>query len=223
VSNVEKLEAQLTKLEARLSRYEMGYDSFADAANEINNQLAVLKGSAQLLNAKAASDETRELVSVVLTSVSKLQSLMRRTIQEFPADEESVQKLKETVHADDISILVVDDEAMLRSLLQNLLAKSGYNVRTASSGAEAIESAQKDEYDVILMDYRLGDMNGLEAFREIKKKQVACRVVFLTGDPNIAEIQSAVRSEGAEGFITKPFEVEEIDNVIHHLLQIPAA
>lgn len=223
VKTIEQLEAEISKLSGKLDRYELGYETFAKSANEINNQLAVLKGTAQLSANQPDPDSFRELSSVVVAGVSRIQTMLRQAVQSFPGEGEAVAELKKAVASQEISVLVVDDEAMLRKLLEKMLAKHGYKVQTAGSGEEAIRVGQAQEFDVILMDYRLGDMSGLDAFREIRKEQAACRVVFLTGDPNINEIRSAVHREGAQGFITKPFEVEEINNVIRHLLQKQAA
>ena len=220
---MEQMESELARVRAQIQRYELGYETFAKSANEINNQLAVLKGTAQLAAAQPDSENFSELSSVVLASVSRIQTMLRQSVQAFPVEGEAVAEFKKAVQSQQVSILVVDDEAMLRKLLEKMLTKHGYAVQTAGSGNEAIQVGQEKEFDVILMDYRLGDMSGLDAFREIRKKQAACRVVFLTGDPNINEIRSAVHSEGAQGFITKPFEVEEINHVIQHLLHKQAA
>lgn len=223
MKTIEQMESELQRVRDQMARYEQGYEAFAKSANEINNQLAVLKGTAQLTATQPDEENFRELSSVVLAGVSRIQTLLRQSVRSFPGEGEAVAELKKAVQSQQVSILVVDDEAMLRKLLEKMLAKHGYAVQTAGSGAEAIRVGQEKEFDVILMDYRLGDMSGLDAFREIRKKQIACRVVFLTGDPNINEIRAAVHSEGAQGFITKPFEVEEINNVIQHLLQKQAA
>lgn len=223
VKTIEQLESELARERAQMQRYEQGYEKFAKSANEINNQLAVLKGTAQLAATQPDDENFRELSSVVFSGVSRIQTLLRQAVQAFPGEGEAVVELKRAVQSQQVSILVVDDEAMLRKLLEKMLTRHGYIVQTAGCGADAIRVGQEKEFDVILMDYRLGDMSGLEAFREIRKKQAACRVVFLTGDPNINEIRTAVHNEGAQGFITKPFEVEEINNVIQHLLQRQAA
>ena len=70
------------------------------------------------------------------------------------------------------------------------------------------------------MDFRLGDMDGVQALRKIREFQQASRVVFLTGDPSIEAIQKTVLQEGADGFVTKPFDLKEIVEVVKHLLQM---
>lgn len=220
MSTEEQLQAQIQTLEKMVEKYEQGHESFAVSVNEVNNQLAVLKGHAQLA-ASATDAVTRELVTVILSSVSRIQNLLRSTADEFPRNEPVTQILQTSAKPESVSILVVDDESMIRGLLKSLLSKLGYGVSTASSGGEAIELCAENRYDIILMDYRLGDMNGLDVFNQVRPGQKTSRVVFLTGDPNIAELQTAVHNAGADGFITKPFEVNEIEVVVEHLLQIP--
>lgn len=219
MSTEEQLETNIHQLEMVVDKYKQGHESFAISVNEVNNQLAVLKGHAQMA-ASAEDTVTRELVTVILSSVSRIQILLRRTAEDFPRNDPVSQILEAAAKPETVSILVVDDESMIRGLLSNLLSKLGYVVTTCSSGKDAISLCEDNRYDIILMDYRLGDMNGLEVFNQVRSTQLTSRVVFLTGDPNIGEIQTAVRNAGADGFITKPFEVSEIEMVVDRLLQI---
>ena len=220
MSTEEQFQARIDQLQRLVDKYESGHESFANSVNEVNNQLAVLKGHAQMASSER-DPVTRELVTVILSSVSRIQNLLRTSADRFPANEPVTQILQAGPNPDTVRILVVDDESMIRGLLNSLLAKLGYGVTTASSGEEALELCTDNRYDIILMDYRLGDMNGLDVFQQIRPDQKTARVVFLTGDPNIAELQTAVQQAGADGFITKPFEVAEIEVVIERLLQMP--
>lgn len=222
MSTEEQLQAQIRQLEMLVERYEKGHETFAVSVNAVNNQLAVLKGHAQM----AASEKdpvTQELVTVILTSVSRIQSLMRTTADHFPSTEPVSQILGSGSNPSTVSILVVDDEVMVRGLFKRLLTKLGYGVTVASTGAEALELCSKHRFDLILMDYRLDDVNGLDIFEKVRPNQQTARVVFLTGDPNIAEVQKSVQNAGADGFITKPFEVGEIELVVERLLQASIA
>ena len=120
------------------------------------------------------------------------------------------------------SILVVDDEDLIRSLLRDLLMKIGYAVDVASSGAEAIAACNDNHYDLILMDFRLGDMDGVGALRRIREFRPASRVIFLTGDPAIEEIHATVVKEGADGFMTKPFDLDDIQSTVKQILRSAA-
>ena len=67
-------------------------------------------------------------------------------------------------------ILVVDDELSMRELLEYMLEKRGYGVICAANGKEALARIEKDHYDLLLCDIRLGDMTGLEVLKASKKK-----------------------------------------------------
>lgn len=217
MSTKEQLQAQIRQLEMLVTKYEDGYETFAESVNEVNNQLAVLKGYAQM----AASEKdpvTRELVTVIISTGSRIQSLLRSAADRFPSTEPASTILGPGKKQTMVSILVVDDEAMVRGLLKSLLTKLGYGVVVASSGPEAVQLCSKQRFDIIFMDYRLEDMTGLEVLEQVRPIQATARIVFLTGDPNIAEVQASVRGAGADGFITKPFEVSEIERVVERLL-----
>jgi two-component system response regulator PilR (NtrC family) len=68
------------------------------------------------------------------------------------------------------NILVVDDETSMREFLGVFLSKHGYKVSDAKNGSQALKMIQKNNYDLILTDIRLGDITGLEVLREAKKK-----------------------------------------------------
>ena len=103
------------------------------------------------------------------------------------------------------------------------MAKNGYEVATASSGEEAISTCRVKGFDLIFMDFRLGDMTGVDAMRQIREFLPDVRVIFVTGDPAIEEIRATVLKEGADGFITKPFDVPEIELAVQRMFQIGAA
>ena len=69
------------------------------------------------------------------------------------------------------SILVVDDELSMREFLDVLLSKEGYRVAVAKNGKQAVNMIEKNEYDLVLTDIRLGDITGLDVLKEAKKKK----------------------------------------------------
>ena len=220
MSSVSELSDRIEELETKVHHYEELNTKWASTVNELNNLLAAMKGHAQLASMQPSADKVVELVKVVLTTVTRVQELVR-TSNPVATDENSVVDISHRhVDPSQVSILVVDDEMLIRSLLYELLVKTGYNVSMSGSGKDAIEECKDKIFDVILMDFRLGDMNGVQALRQIREFQQASRVVFLTGDPSIETIQKTVLQEGADGFVTKPFDLKEIVEVVKHLLQM---
>jgi DNA-binding NtrC family response regulator len=107
------------------------------------------------------------------------------------------------------SILVVDDEQSMRIFLTKILLQENYSVVTASSGAEAVNRVTCDEPDIILLDLRLPDMDGMAVLEKVKKILPAVPVIMVTAH---GAVQSAVEAmkKGAYHYLTKPFKVEEL-------------
>ena len=216
------LSERIEELERKVHQYQQANETWNSTVNELNNHLAAIKGHAQLASMQPSEDKIMELVKIVLSTVTRIQELVRATLPTSSNENFVTDFAHRTIDPSNISILIVDDEILIRSLLYELLMKSGYNVSMAGSGSDAIDECKDKIFDVILMDFRLGDMDGVQALRGIREFQQACRVVFMTGDPSIERIQKSVTEEGADGFLTKPFDLKEICDVVKHLLHAQA-
>jgi len=115
-------------------------------------------------------------------------------------------------------LLVIDDDESVRSLLMDLLEESGYEVKSASCGEEALRMIRVDTYDIIVTDLRLTGMHGLEVIKEVKAIDSGIDVVVMTG---YASVNSAVESmkAGAVDYITKPFNSDQIKMVVKKNLE----
>ncbi len=113
------------------------------------------------------------------------------------------------------SILVVDDEAEIREALAEILTGSRHRVVTAASGREALERMAEEDYDVILTDVRMPDLDGRALYREIKQRwpKLLKRIVFVTGDTLAATLREFVGESGCP-VIEKPFLPAEVRRVI---------
>ena len=108
------------------------------------------------------------------------------------------------------TLLVVDDDAIERKLLQTLLGKvGGYHVVTAEDGASAIAQAAKVSPQTVILDMNLPDMNGLEILQKLKTSHPQVPVIMLTG---VTDLQTAVKAiqQGAHNYLTKPFENDQL-------------
>ena len=103
------------------------------------------------------------------------------------------------------SILLVEDNSNIREAFALLLQESGYDVRSAATGADAIRSAGESLPDLILLDLGLPDMNGFEVVRTIKRHPQGGKVaiVALTGHALEAD-REACLAAGCNGYLTKP-------------------
>src|ERR1700733_2273639 len=108
-------------------------------------------------------------------------------------------------------VLVVEDEAAVATMLRYNLEKQGYRVSEASDGQEALTRIQEQQPDIVLLDWMLPLMSGIEVCRQIRRKPATrdLPVIMVTAR---TEDQEAVRglNTGADDFITKPFNIEAL-------------
>ena len=114
-------------------------------------------------------------------------------------------------------VLVVDDEFGVRQSFQMVL-KDTYDVLLADSGKSAINLLEKNSVDLILLDIRLPDINGLDLLKQFKQSEPTTEVIMVTA---VKEIQSAVKAIklGAYEYIIKPFNVEDVQKVLKRALE----
>jgi DNA-binding NtrC family response regulator len=115
------------------------------------------------------------------------------------------------------SILVVDDEDSLRTVLSSELINEGYEVRTASDGDVAIQEMGKASFDLVLLDIKMPRMNGFEVLKHIKENFGKTKVVMLTG---FADLKNAIESKklGADDFVSKPYDLVDLLTTIERVL-----
>ena len=110
-------------------------------------------------------------------------------------------------------ILIVDDEKNMRKTLADILHDEGYEVATAATGDEAVELCSKSEFDVILMDVRMPGIDGVEAFRRIRRHREGVRVILMSAY-DAAQLKEAALDEGAIAFLSKPLDVRKVIQLI---------
>ena len=106
-------------------------------------------------------------------------------------------------------ILVVDDEASQRELLEMVLSEEGYDVTTASGGEEAVQKVRERFYNLVIMDLKMAGMGGLEALREIKSLSPTVQVLIVTAYASVDSAVQAMRA-GALNYLTKPIDLDEL-------------
>ena len=115
-------------------------------------------------------------------------------------------------------ILVVDDEQGLRDVLSIMLKRAGYAVTTATDGEEAIELLNKEIYDLVITDLKMPKVDGMEVLRAVKSTSPETVVLIITA---FASADSAVEAmkQGAYDYLTKPFQVDEVQLIIRNALE----
>jgi two-component system response regulator PilR (NtrC family) len=115
-------------------------------------------------------------------------------------------------------LLVADDEQSMREFLDIMLKKEGYKVSLASNGEEVLKLAERDIFDLILMDIRMPKLDGIAVLKKIKALSPETIVIMITA---YASTDTAIRAmkEGAYDYVTKPFKVDEIKLIIRNALE----
>lgn len=110
---------------------------------------------------------------------------------------------------EEVRLLVVDDEEMLRSLLTRTLEREGYSVTTASGGREAVECLKKSRYQILVSDVKMPEMNGFELLKFAKEKDPKMAVVMMTAFGDNFTVKEAIML-GADEYVIKPFKSADI-------------
>jgi two-component system, NtrC family, response regulator HydG len=106
-------------------------------------------------------------------------------------------------------ILVVDDDAAHRKMLEAVLGGEGFDVRHAENGEAAVSSAENEFYDLVLMDIRMKGMGGIEALKKIKGTTRGIPIVIMTAYASVDTAVDALKS-GAYDYLVKPLDIDEL-------------
>jgi DNA-binding NtrC family response regulator len=117
------------------------------------------------------------------------------------------------------NILVVDDDAMMRSFFSAVLKEEGYAVEEAGGGRQGLEALGRSDFDLVLTDLRMPDLSGLDFLREGRKARPGARWVIVTAYGSIGSAVEAMRA-GASDYLTKPLrDPEELRHVVRRVLR----
>src|SRR5687768_14802562 len=116
------------------------------------------------------------------------------------------------------SILVIDDEEIMREILEALLTREGYQVRLASSGEEGLEIARSTPFDAAIVDVMMPGMDGIATLEELRKLDEDLPALMITAFASV-ETAIAAMKRGAFDYITKPFKNDEVLVVVRNAVE----
>lgn len=117
-----------------------------------------------------------------------------------------------------LEILIVEDNQSVRKVISNLLLKSGYHVEAVENGIAAIDKLQERYFDLVITDYKMEPMNGMELLHKIKGSWPGTEVIMMTAFGSIESSVEAIKG-GAFDYITKPFENEALLALVNKLVE----
>ena len=118
-------------------------------------------------------------------------------------------------------VLVIDDEPQVRKLLNMLLSHDGYEVILADNGGKGLELYRLEHPDVILLDLRMPQLDGIAVLKEIRRLDLEQPVIVLTGDTD-PETEREVMALGVSEFMIKGFSLHVLGGVLQRLLKTAA-
>lgn len=117
-----------------------------------------------------------------------------------------------------VRILVVDDERVVRDFLSRILTLQSVYVKTAEDGFQAIEAVRQEEFDLVFLDIRMPQMNGVEALKELKKVNTNLKFVMMTGY-SVDDLLEEAKQEGVVNYLKKPFDINLISTFLKSYTQ----
>jgi two-component system, NtrC family, response regulator AlgB len=117
-------------------------------------------------------------------------------------------------------LLIVDDEKNIRRSLETFFLSCGHSVATAPDAHSALEAmAHADGFDLVLTDFRMAEMNGLELLKEIKRRFPDAAVILMTAYATVENAVAAMKA-GATDYLSKPFSLQEVQHVVERTLEL---
>ncbi|HUN80940.1 MAG TPA: response regulator [Phycisphaerae bacterium] len=196
-----------------LERYESTGQLCDDVIGEISGPLNdIITDARTLMDEYIGNDEMRRRLNTIVDNVSEI----KRKVRDVAKPKGGILgRWNETTEKDPLlegkSILVADDEEIIRETIGQVLEKQGCVVETASDGRQAIEMIQNKHYDMVLADIRMPHKNGYEVFAAAKDHDPVTCVMLMTGfgyDPNHSIVRA--RQEGLSAVLFKPFKVDQL-------------
>ena len=168
------------------------------------------------------NDESRKkypgLFSAILTKPVKQNNLLRSIVAELGERRESVQPDVQQNNLLDASfaarhpmeILIAEDNPVNQKLIERILMKLGYTTKVTNNGAEAVNNIQEHNYDVLLMDIQMPEMDGYEATRTIRKMNIGQPYIIAMTANALSEDREICLSHGMDNYISKPMKLDTL-------------
>lgn len=118
-----------------------------------------------------------------------------------------------------LRVLVADDEEDIREIIQDRLEACGFNVVTATTGAEALRKISTEKFDGVFLDVKMPEMSGIEVLEEVRKGNTKLPIIIITSSTS-RDAAIGSLAKGANEFVLKPFEWEELKAKIEKVFNI---
>ncbi|MFT5441384.1 MAG: two-component system chemotaxis response regulator CheY [Myxococcota bacterium] len=127
---------------------------------------------------------------------------------------------RERKEIDRMRILIVDDSSVMRKIVSRTLRQAGFvghDIEEAENGIDALAKISANEPDVVLTDWNMPEMTGIELAQAMNEKELGIPFAFITSECT-AQMREAAKEAGAVAFLTKPFTAETMESVLGKIL-----
>jgi DNA-binding NtrC family response regulator len=114
---------------------------------------------------------------------------------------------------DNLTVMLVDDEEIVCKRLKTALEQDGYAVDVFQDGAAAIDRLKEKQYDIVVSDIRMDEVDGLDVLRAVRKSSPRTKIIMITGYAT-AEVAREAQAKGAFAFIAKPFRPRDLRELL---------
>jgi len=121
------------------------------------------------------------------------------------------------LHDSKNQVLVVDDDRRICELVSRMLERLGHEPIVVRSGKSAVDECERRNFDLILLDLEMPEMNGQQVFETLRDKEADLPVVFMTGY-RTEELATSIGPDRAVGFLAKPFPLDKLRTTMESLL-----
>ena len=116
-----------------------------------------------------------------------------------------------------IRTLVIDDDSTILSIFKETLTEQGHEVVAVSTGIEGVKSVEAGDFDLVFLDLKLPDIDGVEVLRQIRKIRPSILITVITGYPD-SEMMDRALKEGPMGIMNKPFNDTDINSAVNSFI-----
>ncbi|MCB0334938.1 MAG: response regulator [Bdellovibrionales bacterium] len=194
-------------------------NSLIELAHEFNNLLVGIVGNARLLQDEALQPRARDLVEELLACSERATDVTDRMLRLGDTSTEARPKEALNVpsesHCNRKTVLVIDDEEIVRSVSSAILKRAGFEVLTADSGPDGLKLYEEHKHDIlcVVLDLTMPYMRGNLVFAKLKAMDSEVNVFLMSGYSDNQAMEE-FDSEDILGFIQKPFQTEDLLNAV---------
>jgi len=219
---MKKNDKRVEKLQKRIKTLESSLETVFNSVQETNNSLAIILGSAELLidHPEPIPKECKKNLNIIINAVDRIQDIIENSESliesQLIGDRQASAKkaLKKPVKK--LKILVVDDDPLIRKLLDQVLEKGGHTVISAIDGEQALELFKQEMIELVITDVFMPKIDGIQLVKNLMEENPWVPVIIISSADKKALIRSELRKDDIY-FLRKPFKKQMLEDILEKI------